>query len=89
MDPVAAVAGGLVGVGGENFEAAMVDEAERAGQKAITGARIKISRAFLQSANWPDAASHLKIDVFQWQQLLDLQSQLAEYLRKIGEPEAH
>src|SRR3954452_20656355 len=47
------------------------------------------SRAFLQSANWPDAASHVKIDVFQWQQLLDLQSQLAEYLRKIGEPEAH
>lgn len=47
------------------------------------------SRAFVQSANWPDGATHLKIDLLQWQQLLDLQAQLAEYLRKIGEPEAH
>ena len=46
------------------------------------------SRAFVQSATWPDGASHIKIDLAQWQQLLDLQSQIAEYLRKIGEPEA-
>lgn len=46
------------------------------------------SRAFVQAANWPEGASHLKIDLLQWQQLLDLQAQLAEYLRKIGEPEA-
>jgi hypothetical protein len=46
------------------------------------------SRSFVQSANWPEGASHIKIDVAQWQQLLDLQAQLAEYLRKIGEPEA-
>jgi hypothetical protein len=46
------------------------------------------SRACVQSASWPDGASHIKIDVLQWQQLLDLQAQLAEYLRKIGEPEA-
>jgi pSer/pThr/pTyr-binding forkhead associated (FHA) protein len=44
-------------------------------------------RSFVQSASWPDGATHLKIDVSQWQQLLDLQAQLAEYLRKIGEPE--
>jgi pSer/pThr/pTyr-binding forkhead associated (FHA) protein len=46
------------------------------------------SRSFLQSAIWPDGASHIKIDLLQWQQLLDLQAQLAEYLRKIGEPES-
>ena len=46
------------------------------------------SRSFLQAATWPDGATHLKIDLLQWQQLLDLQAQIAEYLRKIGEPEA-
>src|SRR3954454_3250383 len=46
------------------------------------------SRAFLQTANWPDGASHIKIDLLQWQQLLDLQAQIAEYLRRIGEPES-
>ncbi len=46
------------------------------------------SRSFVQSANWPEGASHIKIDITQWQQLLDLQALLAEYLRKIGEPEA-
>jgi Inner membrane component of T3SS, cytoplasmic domain len=46
------------------------------------------SRSFVQAANWPEGASHLKIDVTQWQQLLDLQALLAEYLRKIGEPES-
>jgi pSer/pThr/pTyr-binding forkhead associated (FHA) protein len=46
------------------------------------------SRTLVQSAVLPEGASHFQIDVTQWQQLLDLQSQLAEYLRKIGEPEA-
>ncbi len=46
------------------------------------------SRSLVQSASLPEGASHFKIDVAQWQQLLDLQSQLAEYLRKIGEPES-
>jgi hypothetical protein len=46
------------------------------------------SRALVQSAVWPEGETHMKIDVAQWQQLLDLQAQLAEYLRKIGEPEA-
>ncbi len=46
------------------------------------------SRALVQSANWPEGETHLKIDLLQWQQLLDLQAQLAEYLRKIGEPGA-
>ena len=32
--------------------------------------------------------SDFKIDVAQWQQLLDMQAQLAEYLRKVGEPES-
>jgi pSer/pThr/pTyr-binding forkhead associated (FHA) protein len=46
------------------------------------------SRTLVQSASLPEGASHFKVDVVQWQQLLDLQSQLAEYLRKIGEPES-
>jgi pSer/pThr/pTyr-binding forkhead associated (FHA) protein len=46
------------------------------------------SRTLVQSAVLPEGASHFQIDVTQWQQLLDLQAQLAEYLRKIGEPEA-
>jgi hypothetical protein len=46
------------------------------------------SRTLVQSATLPEGASHFKIDLIQWQQLLDLQAQLAEYLRKIGEPEA-
>ena len=47
------------------------------------------SRSLVQSASLPEGATHFKVDVAQWQQLLDLQSQLAEYLRKIGEPEAN
>ncbi len=38
------------------------------------------SRSFVQSATWPEGATHVKIDFSQWQQLLDLQAQLAEYL---------
>ena len=33
-------------------------------------------------------ATHAKLDMTHWQELLDLQSLLAEYLRKIGEPGA-
>lgn len=47
------------------------------------------SRLLVQSAHMPEGASQFQIDLIQWQQLLDLQAQLAEYLRKIGEPEAH
>jgi hypothetical protein len=46
------------------------------------------SRSLVQSASMPEGASHIKLDLGQWQQMLDLQSQLAEYLRKIGEPGA-
>lgn len=46
------------------------------------------SRSLVQGASLPEGASHFKVDLIQWQQLLDLQAQLAEYLRKIGEPEA-
>lgn len=44
------------------------------------------SRAFIQAATWPEGATHVQLDAIQWQQLLDLQAQIAEYLRKIGEP---
>lgn len=46
------------------------------------------SRTLVQSAHMPEGASQFQIDLIQWQQLLDLQAQLAEYLRKIGEPES-
>jgi hypothetical protein len=46
------------------------------------------SRMLVQSAVLPEGASQIKLDLAQWQQLLDLQSHLAEYLRKIGEPSA-
>ncbi len=44
------------------------------------------SRTLVQSVTLPEGASNVKLDLSRWQQLLDLQSQLAEYLRKIGEP---
>ena len=34
----------------------------------------------------PENATHAKLDMTHWQDLLDLQALLAEYLRKIGEP---
>jgi hypothetical protein len=46
------------------------------------------SRTLVQSASMPEGASQFQIDLIQWQQFLDLQAQLAEYLRKIGEPES-
>jgi hypothetical protein len=45
------------------------------------------SRTLVQSVTLPEGSNHVKLDLSQWQELLDLQAQLAEYLRKIGEPE--
>jgi hypothetical protein len=45
------------------------------------------SRQLVQGVTLPEGTAHVKLDMSQWQLLLDLQSQLAEYLRKIGEPE--
>jgi hypothetical protein len=44
------------------------------------------SRTLVQSVMLPEGATDVKLDLSQWQQMLDLQAQLAEYLRKIGEP---
>ncbi len=44
------------------------------------------SRTLVQSVTLPEDATQLQLDLAQWQQMLDLQAQLAEYLRKIGEP---
>ena len=46
------------------------------------------SRSLVQSVTIPEDATQVKLELIQWQQMLDLQSQLAEYLRKIGEPSA-
>ena len=44
------------------------------------------SRTLVQGVTLPDGATHAKLDLPHWQELLELQSRLAEYLRKIGEP---
>jgi pSer/pThr/pTyr-binding forkhead associated (FHA) protein len=46
------------------------------------------SRSLVQSVSMPENSTQVHLDLLQWQQLLDLQAQLAEYLRKMGEPEA-
>jgi FHA domain len=46
------------------------------------------SRSLVQSVSLPEGASKVTIELTQWQEILDLQAQLAEYLRKIGEPGA-
>ena len=46
------------------------------------------SRTLVQSVTLPEGAKSVTLDIQQWQELLDLQAQLAEYLRKIGEPGA-
>ncbi len=43
-------------------------------------------RQLVQSGLVDDQASEVKISLAQWQDLLDMQSQLAEYLRAIGNP---
>jgi pSer/pThr/pTyr-binding forkhead associated (FHA) protein len=45
------------------------------------------SRSLVHGISVPEGASNAQLDMHQWQQLLDLQAQLAEYLRRIGEPE--
>jgi pSer/pThr/pTyr-binding forkhead associated (FHA) protein len=45
------------------------------------------SRALVQAVTLPEGTDQVKLNVHQWQELLDLQAQLAEYLRSIGEPE--
>lgn len=44
------------------------------------------SRMLVHDVQLPDGATYVKLDLPHWQELLDLQSLLAEYLRKIGEP---
>lgn len=46
------------------------------------------SRSLVQTTSLAEGASQVIFDVVQWQQLLDLQAHIAEYLRKIGEPES-
>ncbi len=46
------------------------------------------SRTLVQAVALPEGTSHVKLDLLQWQELLDLQAQLAEYLRKVGEGES-
>jgi hypothetical protein len=45
------------------------------------------SRMLVQSVTLPEGVDKVTLDIKQWQELLDLQAQLAEYLRRIGEPE--
>ena len=44
------------------------------------------TRSLIQSVAFPETSKDVHLDFAQWQELLDLQAQLAEYLRKIGEP---
>jgi len=44
------------------------------------------ARQLVQSGLVDDQAGEVKISLAQWQDLLDMQSQLAEYLRTIGDP---
>ena len=46
------------------------------------------SRALVQSVSLAEGSKKVSLDIKQWQELLDLQAQLAEYLRKIGDPGA-
>ena len=46
------------------------------------------TRNLIESVKMPDEAALVTFDLRQWQDLLDLQSRLSEYLRKVGEPEA-
>jgi hypothetical protein len=44
------------------------------------------NRRLVQGVAVPEETDQVKLDLVQWQSLLDLQAQFAEYLRKIGEP---
>jgi hypothetical protein len=45
------------------------------------------TRQLVQAASIEEDKARVVIPLAQWQELLDVQSQLAEYLRSIGEPE--
>lgn len=45
-------------------------------------------RQLLQTVDMDRKASTVQLEAAQWQNLLDLQSRLAEYLRKVGEPDS-
>jgi hypothetical protein len=44
-------------------------------------------RRLLQTARTDEKTERVTLDVRRWQDLVDLQSRLAEYLREIGEPD--
>ncbi|MEM6655075.1 MAG: FHA domain-containing protein [Planctomycetota bacterium] len=44
------------------------------------------SRALVQSVTMGEGEERVTFDLEQWQELLDIQSLLAEYLRKVGDP---
>jgi hypothetical protein len=46
------------------------------------------SRELIRVVKLPESGKPVELSFEQWQEMLDLQSLLAEYLRKIGEPEA-
>ena len=46
-------------------------------------------RRLLSTVQIENKAQHVKLETRQWQDLIDLQSRLAEYLRNIGEPGSH
>ena len=46
------------------------------------------SRSLIQSASLPEGTSKITLDLSQWQEILDLQALLAEYLRKVGGSDA-
>lgn len=45
------------------------------------------SRALIDGVDIPEESSVVKIDIARWQELLDVQGLLAEYLRRIGDPD--
>ncbi len=46
------------------------------------------SRSLVQSVKLPNDATKVSLDLDQWQDVLELHSLMAEYLRKMGEPDA-
>ncbi len=45
------------------------------------------TRTLIQSVKFSESSQNVDLNFGQWQELLDIQAQLAEYLRKIGEPD--
>ena len=45
------------------------------------------TRTLIQSVTFSESSQNVDFNFGQWQDLLDIQAQLAEYLRKIGEPD--